>query len=288
VERPTRTIRTRLALAAALFLAAGAARAEWPAPPERSGASLPEPRVLSAAVSASGVYVPEVSGMASGDTGVLEGTITWNFAPWRAVGLFGRHTVAGMWWGGLTLLTLGNEAGARWLATRRLAIEAAYLGHRAEQQWVERDDGSQMSVALGGIRDHGGELGSWLRLLPLPRLRVEGHLLGRVFRVYDDTQGVVGAGLRASVMPADGHAIVLELTLLETIRERPRHSVDHSTLNVLGSVLYRLDLAERVGLELGARISTDMLCGEVPMLELKRSMIDEPMLVGQAGVYFRI
>ncbi|MDD5306089.1 MAG: hypothetical protein PHU25_02095 [Deltaproteobacteria bacterium] len=288
MERRAHSNGLSLTLAAGLLLVAGTARADWPNPPERSGASLPGPRDLSVAAFASGVYVPEVSGLASGDTGVLEGSLTWSFAPWRSFGLFGRHTIAGMWWGNLTILTLGSEAGARWLATRRLAVEAAYLGHRAEHQWVERDDGSQMSVALGGIRDHGGELGTWLRLEPFSRLRLEGHLLGRVFRVYDDTQGALGVGLRASVMPADGQAVVLEVTLIDAIRERPRHGVDHSTLNVLGAVSYRIDLTHRVGLELGARMSTNMLCGEVPMLELKRSMISEPMLMGQAGVYFRI
>ena len=35
-------------------------------------------------------------------------------------------------------------------------------------------------------------------------------------------------------------------------------------------------------------ISTNLLVGQVPMLELKRSMINEPMAMGTVGIYFGI
>ena len=86
----------------------------------------------------------------------------------------------------------------------------------------------------------------------------------------------------------DGHALVLELETLRAVRAQPRVGVDRVTWNVLGEVAWRARLTDRLGLRIGVRVSTHLLVGEVPMLELKRSMIDEPMALGSAGIYFSI
>jgi hypothetical protein len=138
------------------------------------------------------------------------------------------------------------------------------------------------------VIDRGLELGSWLRFEPHRRLLLEAHLVGRIFEVYRDTQGVTGIGLRASISPWSGHAMVVEIEALRVIRTRPRIGVDRVTWNVLGEVGWRSQLTPSFGIGIGARLSTNLLVGEVPMLELKRSMIDEPMAMASIGAWFDI
>lgn len=276
----------RLLAVVALAVGAWAARpaaADWPAPAIRSGSQLPPPRVFGLAIEGAGAYVPQVRNLSAGATGVGQGSLVWNLALFENVGLFGRHYAEGMWWANVSLLNLGSEAGLRARATRLVAMEFAYLGHRAEKQWV---DGR--AFALGGVRDHGLEAGVWLTFEPLARLRLEPHLFGRYFRVYKDDQGVLGLGLRTSILLFDGHALVLELETMRTQRGDPRDGVDRVTWNVKGTLQWRSTLTGSFGIMIGARVSTNLLVGEVPMLELKRSMIDEPMAMATLGFYFGI
>ncbi|HUT78851.1 MAG TPA: hypothetical protein VM285_14235 [Polyangia bacterium] len=277
--------RSRLAIAAfaAVLATASPALAQWPEPALRSGPWLPPPRDLAVALDVAGAWVPEMTGLTTDDTGLLQGRLTWNLAPWEEVGLFGRHGLGGMWWSNLTLLNSEHEIGLRWLASDVVTLEGAYLGHRTEKQWI-----SGNSAAVGGIRDHGAELSGWAALRPHSRIRLELHLLGRWFRVYLDHQGVAGGGARLSLLFGNGQAAVLELHALWAYRADPREGVEHASWNVIGELAWRSRLGDRFGLQLGARLATNLLVGEVPMLELKRSMIGEPMAMGVLGCWFSI
>ncbi len=272
-------------LAAALLvsISSRAAAADWPRRAERSGTWLPEPREIALAIRGSGAYVPEVSGLSSAETGIAIGSLAWCLAPWKGIGLFGEHSLGRMWWGEQSLLISGHELGARFPLYRYFSMEAAYLGHSSEKQWVEENE-----VALGGVRDNGAELGAWFHAEPLSRLRVELHLLGRYFDVYRHDQLVAGLGARVGLMPVDGHALEIELEALRARRYRPRSGVDESSWNLLGSIEWRSRIAGDFGISIGGRVSTQLLVGEMPMLELKRSMIDEPMALASLGLFFVI
>jgi hypothetical protein len=272
-----------LALLSAIALAAPTARADWPEPAIRSGTHLPAERELALALDLAGAYVPQVAGLAPDSTALLQGRLTWNFAPVERIGLFGEHTAGGMWWANLGLTILGNEFGLRYLCREHLAFEAAYLTHRVDR--IEVDD---FQSNPGGVIDRGVELGTWLRFEPHRRLLLETHLVGRIFEVYRDVQGVTGIGLRVSVSHWAGQALVVELEALRVIRARPRIGVDRVTWNVLGEVAWRSLLSASLGIQIGVRLSTHLLVGEVPMLELRRSMIDEPMTLASLGVWFGI
>ena len=136
--------------------------------------------------------------------------------------------------------------------------------------------------------DNGAEVAADWKFEPIRRFRIEARLVGRIFGVYNDTQGVTGLGLRLSFLPADGHALVAGAQALRVVRSLPRSGVEQVTLNVVGSAYWEWRIADAVGLLLGAKISTNLMVGQVPMLELKRSMIDEPMALGTLGVYFHI
>jgi hypothetical protein len=285
--QPSSAVRPRLFVAIALISCsaalAGTASADWPAPAERTGTRLPQEDELAVALELGGAYVPQVSGLTRGATGALQGTLTWTYAPWEGVGLFGSHVAGGMWWDNLRLTMVGHEIGVRYRAVDHLVLEAAYLTHRVDRFQVD-----QLETNPGGVIDRGLELGTWFRFEPHRRLLVETHLVGRIFEVYTDTQGVTGLGLRVSISPVDDHALVLGIEILRVIRAQPRVGVDPVTWNVLGQVAWRSQLNDRFGIEAGARVSTHLLVGEVPMLELKRSMIDEPMALGSIGIFFSI
>ncbi|MCP4606984.1 MAG: hypothetical protein GY847_41810 [Proteobacteria bacterium] len=283
-------------IAACLFFVAvvfltGPAAADWPEPAERSGTTLPEIRTISALVEAGGIYVRQVEGLSNDSTGIFEGMLTWNLRLIGNLGLFGEHAISKMWWDNISILAFGHEVGIRFLFGPYLVFEAAYLGHRVEYEWV---DDSLWSV--GGVYDHGAEVGIWGHFEPFSRLRLEGHLLGRKFAEPADEdsysytdQIVFGLGLRAHFMPVDRHAVVIELETLRVYRgTKRRPGVEATTWNTLGSVFWRSSLTDRFGIQLGARVSTNWLCGEVPMLEIKRSMINEPMAKILVGFYFLI
>jgi hypothetical protein len=269
-----------LAIAALFAVAPTTARAQaWPEPVERSGPSVPAARRVEAATVLEGAYVPE--GVAPQATGIFGGVLTWCFAPVERLGIFGRHEVAGLKWGKIAMLELGHEVGLRLATARHLTLEAAYLTHRIDRAWVD-----DFETRPGGVADMGGELGAWLPFAPHPRIRLGAHLLYRIFDVYRDTQGALGLGARLELLIARGHAVAIELTVVRAQRSRPRAGVDRTTWNAIGDVSYRFSLAARVGGLVGARLSSSMLVGVQPMLELKRSMIEEPMAVAYLGLFF--
>ncbi len=295
VEYWKRRALLRVSFAVALFVASSA-EAQWPTPAERSGVTLPAPRTISALLEISGIYVPHVENLSGGPTGVLDGTLTWNFRLVGGLGLFGEHAVSRMWWEDLSdtkisLLTFGHEVGARYMFGPHLVFEAAYLGHRIEYIWI---DGNPWTV--GGDHDHGAEVGLWGHIEPWSKVRFEGHLFGRKFAepARDDThaytdQLVFGMGLRSHLRLFKRHSVVIELEALRVYRGNHRRmGVDEVTWNILGALFWRVGLGERYGVQLGARASTSWACGEIPMLEYKRSMIDEPMARLIVGFYFLI
>ncbi len=261
---------------------------DWPEPAVRSGTTLPKLHKLAFIIKGGGIYVPEVGNFSSGNTGALEGVLTWNYKLFSELGLFGKHTVARMWWDDVSMLTLGNEAGVRFHPLPFLVFEAAYLGHRAETEWLDSDDGTKTKLALGGIRDHGGEIGIWGRWDPLARLRVEPHLLGRAFQVYKTSQLILGMGLRLSFLVVDGHSAVIEAETLAVYRPEPRTGVEQTTWNTIGKLKWHSTLTAWLGIQVGIHASTNWFSGEIPMMELKRSMIDKPMAMVILGFYFFI
>jgi hypothetical protein len=276
----------RTSLVAAVFcvsLAPEAGAADWPVQAERSGPRLTLPREIAATAVIRGAYVPEASAAVPGSTGTIGGAITWSFAPFARLGLFGRHELEGYFWANVALLAIGHEAGLRFSAARHLAFEAAYLSHRVSRVWID-----DFETRPGGVSDMGGELGAWLPFAPHERIRLDLHVVSRIFEVYKDTQSVLGGGVRLSLLVARDSEVVVELTLLRAARSRPRSEVDVTTWNVIGEASLRSRLTRGLGLLIGARLSTSMLVGEQPMLELKRSMIEEPMGVAYAGMSFGI
>lgn len=261
----------------------------------RSGSTLPLDRRLSAKIDAAGMYVPEVESLSAEKTAIVEGVFTWNLKLVKGFGLFGKHNISRMWWtksseatsSDLSMLYIGNEIGLRFLCCKYLAFEAAYLGHRTEKTWIEEGDSSAVFTP-GGVKDHGGEVGIWGRYEPHPIVRLEGHLFGRAFRVYNDDQYVLGMGFRLSLMPVDGHSLVVDFETLGVNRADPRAGVDKTTWNLLGELHWNSTLTRWLGIQVGLRLTSNWLCGEVPMLELKRAMIDVPMFTGFIGFYFFI
>jgi len=279
------TLRAKIALIAALLaLVPSVASTEtWPYPAERSGPFLPKARELRAALLVQGAYIPSSSSTGDARAATLGGVLGWCFAPFERLGLFGLHELEGYWWANVTLMAHGNVLGLRYVAARHLTFEGAFLSHRVPRVWID-----DLETRPGGVADNGGELGVWLPFSPHPRIRIELHLISRAFEVYKDTQGVLGGGLRLSLLIGRRTSLELELTLLRTTRSRPRAGVEDTTSNVIGEACLRTELARSLGMLLGAKLTTSMLVGEQPMLELKRSMIDEPMGLAYAGVTFGI
>ncbi|MCU0662723.1 MAG: hypothetical protein MUC50_10405 [Myxococcota bacterium] len=284
-------------LASLLVCTATLAEPLWPRTPERTGLITPNPLLASVELGLEGLYVPQQAGLSSGDTAMFGGTALWNAGPWSMVCLFGTHSVTGMWWSNVVLVSLLNEVGVRLLPIGRVSVELAYLSHRIEHQWVDKT-----YFAVGGVRDHGVELGAWGRALDLPWLRFDAHLFGRYFfepngrgsggqeaHQYTDDETVLGVALRLELLPKGGQALRLELNELLTFR--PHHDIrgtDPFTFNTIGLVEYRALLLPRFGLHARVRISSNMFVGEQPMLELKRSMIDEPTGSLLLGAYFEL
>jgi hypothetical protein len=254
---------------------------DWPAPAERSGPDVPAPHGIAATAELQGAYVPASAASAPKETGAFGGTLTWCFAPVARLGLFGHHEVTGLMWGNLSLLAVGHEFGLRYAAAGHLTFETAFLSHRVDRAWI-----GDFETRPGGVADIGGELGAWLPFEPHERVRLDAHIVARLFDVYRDTQGALGAGARVSLRIAKGHAVALELTVLRAQRSRPRAGVDQTTWNALGDVSWRFKLKGSLGGLIGARLSSSMLVGVQPMLELKRSMIEEPMALGYVGLFF--
>ncbi len=252
----------------------------------RSGTTLPSDRIVAIALEGAGIYVPSSAGVAPTRTWMAEGGLVWNLAFIPRLGLFAKHTLSGLKWDTVTMVAMGHEVGLRILAADHYTVEAAYLSHRNEDQWVETDDGGNSQFSVGGVRDRGIELSNWWRFDPHYRLRLETQLVTRIFSVYQDTQGVIGLGLRISLNPTPNQQVITEIKVLRIVRHRPRPGVDRITWNTVGTGIWRLKTTERLGLMLGVRATTSMFCGQVPMFELVRSMIDEKTVFVLVGVDF--
>ncbi len=260
-------------------------------PATRSGRHLPEKRTVDVRMDAVGIYVPRVEALSNGNTRIFGGTLIWNYRLGDTIGVFGQHMLSTMGWKNISLLAFGHEVGTRFHLGDYLAFEAAYLVHRIEYEWV---DGEPWSI--GGLHDHGVEVGMWGHLKPLGRLHLAGHLFGRQFfeppsssaKSYT-TQLVFGAGVRSNFSVTTKHQIEVEIALLRVYRG-PGHRIGtpEITWNTLGTALWRTALDKRFGIHAGMRAATHWWCGSIPMLELKRSMIDEPMVEIFIGIYFSI
>lgn len=257
----------------------------------RSGITLPPPRVVAAHLEIGGIYVPRNSQLIDHDTGMLEGSFTWNYSLFEKLGLFGRHSLAGMWWGEVSILTMGHEVGARLLLGPHLVFEVAYLGHRAEYEWLKGDP-----FSLGGVNDHGVEVGAWAHARFFHKLLLEGNLL---FRRFDTPTGrdsasftdqlVFGFGLRATIQILRNHEILLSSELLRAFRaDYSRVGVEKITCNTVGTISWRTRFPRELALEFGLSLTTNWYTGIIPMLEIKRSMIDEPMARGFFRFYFQV
>jgi hypothetical protein len=270
---------------------------DWPNPPVRSGTTLPQEWRISALFEAGGLYLPASSSSGGVDKGLIGGTLGWNLRLIGGLGLFGKHNVERLFWDNYAMLAFGHEVGARFITCPHFTLEAAYLGHRGEREWIDGEP-----WALGGVYDHGVEVGAWGRIDPVKRFRIEAHLLGRYFgepdpdlddpaekHHYADEHWVLGLGLRISIMPFDGHAISLDLETLRVYRAgRLRNNVNEVDWNVIGRVLWRSNFTKRFGIEVGAQMSTKLFVGWKPMFETKRSLIDQPVAAILAGFFFFI
>lgn len=279
------------ALAALFFAGRAAAESDWPEPAARSGVTLPGPGTLAARTDLGGIWVKEVEGLSNDSTGVMEGSLTWNFRLFGPIGIFGKHDLSRMWWDNISLLTFGHEVGARFLFGPVLVFEAAYLTHRIEYEWIDGDPWT-----VGGLNDHGAEVGMWARLEPHSRIRLQAHTFGRRFMEprsdrsfsYVD-QVVFGLGLRTTLKVFKKQFVEVEVEALRVYRRgRRRAGVEEVTWNTVGTFQWRSAIHERFGLQAGVTASTNWMCGMVPMLEYKRSMIDEPQAKFFAGFYFFI
>lgn len=257
--------------------------------PERSAPILPPPRFVAASLSAHGAYIPKVKNLSSGRTGAFGGRLTWNFAFTEKLGLFGEHGSTVYRWSDVGLMTFGHEVGVRFLPIPQTGIELAYLTHRADHQWIEDNH-----LALGGVSDQGVELAAGQDLSILEGLTIRLGLRGRYFfgpRDHDGSHGyaaqqlVAGAVAGALIRPLPGHELLVSAEALVVKRFEPREGVEAVTVNLLGLLRWRSHFTEFLGLEAGARVSTNLLVGAEPMLELKRSMIGEPMGMGFLGLF---
>lgn len=269
------------ALLALLLPGRAAGGGAWPEPAERSGPRVQARGTAAAAAVGRGAWVPASEATGEREAWTAGGALSWSYAALPGLALFGRHEASAYRWADVTLLAFGHEVGLRYAAARRLTLEAAYLTHRVPRAWI-----GDFETNPGGVEDRGAELGAWLPFEPHEAVRLDVHLIARLFDVYRDAQGAFGGGARLSLLPADGHALVIELTALRAQRSRPRSGVEDTTWNLVAEASWRSRLAGSFGILLGARLSTSMLVGEVPMLELKRSMIEEPMGIAFLGVFF--
>jgi hypothetical protein len=272
-----------------LVLFAGELGAAEAAPPERTGATLPEGRNVAVEVDMGGMYTGNPRGFAGDKAGILGGDALWNFRLVSGLGVFGKHLARSVILDNVTLLLVGHEVGLRLLLQGHLSLEAAYLTHRFEYQWV---DGHPFGA--GGLFDHGVELGAWGHLRPLDRLELAAHLLGRYFgepnlkngHHFADGHWVMGLGFRMIVEIAEGFRVSTELETLRVYRMYPSKGVEEVTWNTSGAIYLIAALTSWLGLRVGADVSTDMYAGRMPVFETKRSMINAPMATGWLGAFF--
>jgi len=279
---------TRLSIVTlvACLLSAGPVMADPPAltgengAPERSGIHLPKPRSIGLYAGVDGAYVPRVRDLSTGRTWIARGDIVWNAGLFRAFGLAGRHTAGVMAWSNVMMAMVGNEAGIRVRPLRFLSVEAFYLNHRVDVTWV---NGHRIYPA--GVIDRGAEAGVWMALEPARRMGLELHAFYRYFHVYTEHQSVLGTALRLRLFPGNRHELRLQVELFEIWRARAREGVDAFTHNTAGELSWRSLLTSSAGICATIRLSMNLLAGEMPMLELKRSVIGEPMGLASLGLF---
>lgn len=255
----------------------------WPNRAVRSEAYAPAPRKFAVATQFSGAQVPRVGDSNGGRSYIIEPGLIWNFAFNRQVSIFGSHRIGKMKWANVALMTVYNELGVRISWHPKVWFEGTYLSHRVEASWI---DGNKIYV--GGVVDHGAEAAVWIEGTPVPRLKLSARLCARTFSVYNDNHDVFSTKWQLSLLPVDNHGLYLAVELVEVWREKPRAGVERFTHNTVGSVEWRSMPWDKMGFYIAAMVSLNLLVGEVPMLELKRSMINEPMGLGTVGFFFEL
>ncbi|MBN2340770.1 MAG: hypothetical protein JXX29_11300 [Deltaproteobacteria bacterium] len=266
-----------------ISITASAGSAKWPKRAERSGLDLPETRSFGVSSYMGGAYIPQIGGKSSGDSLVLAPGVVWNFAFSKKLGLFGMHDLNIFRWANVKMLAMGHEAGVRLRWNEHWSVETAYVTHRTEVLWVD-----DYKSYPGGVLDHGAEVGTWIQGEPISRFRLSLHVMGRIFSVYTDKQGVLGHEWRMALLPWDGHTLILAVEFFEVWRQDPRAGVDKFTHNTVAHMEWRSQIKNSFGFFISAMVSLNMQVGEVPMLELKRSMIGEPMGLGTVGLFFEL
>ena len=82
--------------------------------------------------------------------------------------------------------------------------------------------------------------------------------------------------------------IVLLMTLGQGLARIFRNTIPWVTGGNMETVYWQSMIYKSFGIKVGAIVSANLLVGEVPMLELKRSMIGEPMAMAELGLFFTI
>jgi hypothetical protein len=252
----------------------------WVATPQRWGNFVPTPRQVAVALEGGGAIARFNLGNVDATATLGRGTITWNLALWPWFCVIGQHAITHYSWSNVRMLTLGDEVGVRIIPFEKFSIQALYLGHRLEQEWID-----DKPFAIGGVRDHGVELGTAYQIL-FDRLSVEPQAIIRYFKAFRDDYAVVGAGVRLALRLTDGQELVSESTLLENFRIHPHTGLPAKTTNALGELRWQMELIDRLAIQVGARASRRLLVGVEPMLELRISMVNEPLGMGFVAVSY--
>jgi hypothetical protein len=237
------------------------------------GTSLPDAHELGLALVLGGLYVPVRVGPNDQSVALLEGS--------DVVALFGHHSAWGLWWENVAVLNISTRFGARVQPIKPVTLEIAYLHHWSEQQWVD-----DLSVAAGGIRDFGLEVKGWWSVPISENIKLEPHLWLRYFWVYHDEHCVPGAGIRMKIEPARQQAIHVDLRGSVTSRRFPRASVPKLTWGAQGDVSWYWFFLPPYGMFADVFMASNMLVGDVPMLELQRSTIHQPYGIFKLGFLF--
>jgi hypothetical protein len=267
-------------IAASLFLPPLEGFAQtWVAVPQRWGNFVPTPRQVAVAIEGGGAIAQLNLGKEKAYATLGRGAITWNLALWPWLCVFGQHAVTTYSWSNDRLLTIGNEVGVRVIPVEKLSLQAVYLGHRLEQEWI-----SDTSFAVGGVRDHGLEIEAAYQFLLFERLSIEPQMILRYFKAFLDDYYVAGAGLRLALRLTEAQEFIAEATLLANFRVHPRAGLPAQTINPLGELRWQMTLVEPLVLQVGVRASRHLLVGVEPMLELKGTMMNDPLGMGFAAL----
>jgi hypothetical protein len=257
------------------------ARAEiWPVKAEETGLVSPEPKKVIYTLSANGIYIPQIEGLSNAQTIFVQGNLVWNFTLCKKLTLFGAHNGGVMHFDNVTLINTGSRFGVRFLGLKNFSLETAYLHHKVDTTFV---DGIKIYPA--GVFDRGVETGMWISVDRIRNILFNFHLFGRYFSVYTEDQLVGGYAFELLLLPKDGLSLTFGVEFLEVFRLNKRTGVDFFTHNAVGKIEWKMLFNNSTGMFAGIRMSSDLLTGSVPMLELKRSMIGEPMGYAELGIF---